>query len=234
MDSKQINSPRLYLQIADKLADNIKTDGLNSGARLPSERELAASFDVSRQTVREALIALEVAGTVEIKLGSGVYVKAPSARSMQEVLEDAPSPTEILEARKIFESEAAALAAQHITDSELAQLRNLLEQMQKHESDGDTMATEEADKQFHLLIAKATRNSAIFNTIKWLWDLRGKSKISQVFHNKVRSTGSHPIISVHQKIYYALENRDSKVAQAAMVMHLSQVLEEFSNYSMEI
>lgn len=233
MDSKQVNSPRLYLQIADRLADSIKEEGLSSGARLPSERELAASFDVSRQTVREALIALEVAGTVEIKLGSGVYVKAPSARSMQEVLEDAPSPTEILEARKIFESEAAALAATLITDSELAQLKGFLEQMQKHESAHDTLATEEADKQFHLLIAKATRNSAIFNTIKWLWDLRGKSKISQIFHNKVRSTGSHPNISEHQKIYDALADKDAKVAQAAMVMHLRQVLEEFASYSLD-
>lgn len=234
MELNPNNNQRLYLQIADKLADNIKQEGLSSGDRLPSERELAASFDVSRQTVREALIALEVAGAVEIKLGSGVYVKAPSARSMQEVLEDAPSPTEILEARKIFESEASALAAIHITEPELAQLKKTLEQMQQHEASGDTLATEESDKQFHLLIAKATRNSAIVNTIKWLWDLRGKSKISQVFHNKVRSTGSHPSISDHQQIYDALARHDTKAAQAAMVMHLCRVLEEFSNYSLDI
>lgn len=234
MESKQVNSPRLYLQIADQLADNIRSQGLESGERLPSERELAATFDVSRQTVREALIALEVAGSVEIKLGSGVYVKAPSARSMQEVLEDAPSPTEILEARKIFEGESAALAATFITDTELTQLKGFLEQMQRHESENDTMSTEEADKQFHLLIAKATRNSAIFNTIKWLWDLRGESKISQVFHSKVRSTGSHPNISDHEKIFEALARGDAKVAQAAMVMHLCQVIDEFSNYTLDI
>src|SRR3954471_15967575 len=109
---------RLYEQIAQKLAKAIANGVYEVGQRLPSERELAQSFEVSRPTVREAIIALELDELVEVRLGSGVYVTNSHPPSGHAGAKDI-GPFELLEARRAIEGEACALAALRIDDLQL-------------------------------------------------------------------------------------------------------------------
>ncbi|MCP5397662.1 MAG: FadR family transcriptional regulator, partial [Sphingomonadaceae bacterium] len=110
---------RLYQELARKLIAELASGRFKVGQRLPAERELAVEHDVSRPTVREAIIALEVQGLVEVKVGSGAYVKRIPGK------QDKPgfgiTAFELTEARLLFEGDAAALAATQITDEELAE-----------------------------------------------------------------------------------------------------------------
>lgn len=223
---------RRYLQIADQLGESIRTDGLDAGDRLPSERELASRFEVSRQTVREALVALEVAGIVEIRLGSGVYVRSAEAAREYPDYEDAPGPLEILEARRIFEGEAAALAAKRIGNEELQQLQGRFRLMMEAAARNDAEETEEYDRRFHLAIAEASRNSAIVTTVDYLWRLRSKSEISRFFHERARERGSMPNIDDHERILDALRQRSPDAAREAMRTHIGRVYDEFSRFSL--
>jgi GntR family transcriptional repressor for pyruvate dehydrogenase complex len=221
------SNKRLYLQIAEQLANLINTGEINPNERLPAERELAAKFDVSRQTVREALIALEVSGVVDIKPGSGVYVLKSASIKSSLMSEDAPGPLEIMEARLVVEGEAAALAAQRISNEELLKLKVYLRQMERLVEDKHTAEAEQVDRKFHQLIAEATRNSAICTMIDWLWELRNSSEISRVFAQKVRQLGTKPNIQAHTDICEQLSRRDADGAKKAMQAHLSQVADAF-------
>ena len=101
MSVKPVETRRLYLQIADKLRDLIEQQGFAQNGRLPSERELAQTLGVSRPSVREALVALELEGRVEIRMGSGVYICATPANAAapKSGAELGESPVEIMTAR---------------------------------------------------------------------------------------------------------------------------------------
>ena len=215
---------RLYLQVANQLSSKISSGELATGSRLPSERDLATSFGVSRPTIREAMIALEVAGLVEIRSGSGVYIKVPASGNQPSLLQDDnPGPLEILEARLHIESEAAALAAERIEPAELELLRATLEALCEENSSSE--GRENADRQFHLLIASASKNSAVHSTVSWLWQLRDDSTVSQVFHEKLRLAGIKPVIADHQTILSAIADGQPEEARQAMRLHLGRVME---------
>ncbi len=233
MSLETVATRRRYLHIAESLADTIRSEGMARGSRLPSERELATQFDVSRQTVREALIALEVGGVVEIRLGSGVYVLNPVAGTAALVQEDAPGPFEILEARRVFEGESAALAAERISNEELQKLKALLRQMEISYQEREPEDIERYDRRFHLAIAEASRNSAIVTTIDWLWTLRSRSEISRFFHKKVRDQGSKPNLDDHSNILESLTRRDVQGSRERMQSHIAGVLDAFSEFALE-
>lgn len=214
---------RLYQQVAKELLTAINAGEYPTGTRLPAERKLAERFDVSRPTIREAIIALELAGSVEVKGGSGVYIKAQGDINYTMADEDI-GPFEILEARIMFESEAAALAARHMTDDELAELEITLQEMIA-ENARDSK-TEIADQKFHLLIAKGTHNDAIVSVCEHLWGLRNSSQVSVRILEKVRDKGSKPRISEHKDILDALKSRKPEKARATMQEHLSRVVKQ--------
>ncbi|MDP5033084.1 MAG: FadR family transcriptional regulator [Paraglaciecola sp.] len=227
-DKSHTHTQRLYLNIADQLSALIQSQNMNPGHRLPAERDLALQFDVSRQTVREALIALEVSGSVEIRPGSGVYVLKSDRIKNSLLLEDAPGPFEIMEARLLIEGEAAALAAQRISNEELLKLKTYLNQMSKLVEQNQIKEAELFDGKFHQLIAHASRNSAIFTMVEWLWALRESSEISRLFTEKVRQHGANPNIKAHEELYQMLSRRDSEGARKVMHEHLSQVTETYA------
>ena len=119
---------RLYKRVADELRAAILAGRYAPGRRLPAERELGEMFNVSRPTVREAVIALELQGLVEVRVGAGVFVLEPSAA--ERVRGGGPEltigPFELMEARKIIESETAALAATLIDDEQLERAYDVL------------------------------------------------------------------------------------------------------------
>lgn len=212
---------RLYQDLARKLMDELASGRYPIGARLPAERELSAAHGVSRPTVREAIIALEVQGLIEVKVGSGAYVRRLPGK------EDLPgfniSAFELTEARLLFEGEAAALAATQITEDELAEVARLVDAIAQENN--DPRGSESADRAFHLAIAKATRNSAIHDAIERLWDLRATSPEAALLHEKARTANIKPVVDEHTAILEGLRARDPAAARAAMRSHLSQVLD---------
>jgi GntR family transcriptional regulator, hexuronate regulon transcriptional repressor len=212
---------RLYQALARKLTHELASGRYAIGDRLPTERELAAEHNVSRPTVREAVIALEVQGLVDVRMGSGAYViRLPGQ-------EDAPgfniSAFELTEARMLIEGEAAALAATQINAQELDELKQLIDAIaQENQTPG---GQETADRAFHLAIAHATRNTALYNAVEQLWNLRKTSPESALLHEKARTAHVKPVVEEHSAIWLALQARDPARARAAMHAHLSAVIE---------
>ena len=215
---------RLYEQISQKLAKSISDGRYEIGQRLPSERELAQSFGVSRPTVREAIIALELDGLVEVRLGSGVYVTHRVPPSGEEGAKDI-GPFELLEARRAIEGEVCALAALRIDDTQLGELSDLIAQMRDDNRQNEIIMSEEADRRFHELIATSTQNSGMIAAVQMLWDARARSPQSHLMDDKGRARGLKPPIEEHTAILRALKRHDPAAARAAMHEHISRVME---------
>lgn len=212
---------RLYQDLARALLADLAAGRYAVGDRLPAERELAALHEVSRPTVREAIIALEVQGLVEVRVGSGAYVvRLPGA---QEIPGFNISAFELTEARLLVEGECAALAATQITDEELQQLEHLVAQIALENQDPG--GTEEADRAFHLAIARATRNTALIEIVERFWNLRSTSPEASLLHEKARSANVKPVVDEHTAVFQALKARDPSAARSAMRVHLSAVLD---------
>ena len=215
------SNDRLYQDLARALLEELAAGRYPVGTRLPAERDLALRFDVSRPTVREAIIALEVQGLVEVRIGSGAYVKRLPGE------EDSPgfnvTAFELTEARLLFEGEAAALAATQVSDADIAEIEVLVERIAAENQDPN--GTDNADREFHLAIARATRNIAVYNAIERLWDLRASSPEAALLHEKARHANVKPVVEEHTAILDALRARDPNAARAAMRTHLSAVLE---------
>lgn len=219
--SSDADSSRLYQDLARKLHAEIAEGRYVVGGRLPSERELAQKYNLSRPTVREAIIALEVQGFVEVRVGSGAYVVKPA--DGQGTPGFSVSAIELTEARLMFEGEAAALAATQVSAEDLAEIASLVEQIAAENQAPDGAVS--ADKAFHLAIARATRNRAIYEAIERLWELRARSPEAALLHEKARTANIKPVVDEHTAILEALKARDPAAARAAMRAHLSQVLE---------
>ncbi|MCI3131079.1 FadR family transcriptional regulator [Phenylobacterium aquaticum] len=214
---------RLYERVARDLSRQIAEGEYAVGRRLPSERDLAQAYAVSRPTIREAIIALELDGLVEVRLGSGVYVTARLPRGGQAGEMDV-GPFELLEARRAIEGEACAIAALLITDEQLDELQGLVDEMQA-ENNRDILMSEDADRRFHMLIATATRNSAMINAVETLWDARARSPQTQLLSAKAHAAGVIPRIDEHAVVLEALRRRSPEAARRAMRDHLTRVLD---------
>lgn len=214
---------RLYERVANDLSARIADGQYAVAQRLPSERDLAQAYGVSRPTIREAIIALELDGLVEVRTGSGVYVTARLPRGGQAGEMDV-GPFELLEARRAIEGEACALAAVLISDAELDQLDGLVAEMQ-HENDRDVVMSEDADRRFHMVIAECTQNSAMVAAVQMLWDARARSPQTKLLSVKAHAAGVTPRIDEHAAILGALRARSPEDARNAMRSHLSRVLE---------
>jgi DNA-binding FadR family transcriptional regulator len=216
---------RLYEQISQKLAKAIADGKYAVGQRLPSERELAQAFGISRPTVREAIIALELDGLVEVRLGSGVYVTNRLPPSGTVGAKDI-GPFELLEARRLIEGETCALAAVRIDDAQLKQLSALIVEMRNDNRHNEILMSEDADRRFHELIASSTQNSGLIAAVQMLWDARARSPQSHSMDDKGRARGLKPPIEEHAAILRALKRRDPEGARAAMHEHISRVLDD--------
>lgn len=208
---------RLFNAVAEQIADLIETGEFPPGARLPGERELAERFGVSRMTVREAEVALQAQGRVTIKGGSGVYVCAPpiDGAGLPEV-----SAFELTEARSLFESEAAALAAPIISEETLARLDELVLALAQSGPQHD-----EADREFHLTIAGATGNTAILHTITELWRMRMELPQVRATHEGVCEQDGSSRMAEHAAVLDALKARDPVAARQAMRRHFNRLIE---------
>jgi GntR family transcriptional regulator, hexuronate regulon transcriptional repressor len=214
---------KLYQQVASTIMESITAGKYKSGERLPSERDLAAAFKVSRPTIREAMIALEIRGLAETRHGSGIYITDhPPAHEGAGDLDI--GAFELTEARRLFEGEAAALAATTITDECLEELKLIIAEMADENARKEQDWT--ADRRFHVAIARATRNTAIASVIENLLDMRHKSPLCVYMLERARRVGVQPRVSEHRRILVALRKRDPRAARNAMRDHLARVIED--------
>lgn len=214
-------SGKLYRRLADAIAAEIEAGKYKVGERLPTERELADQYGVSRPTLREALIALEMLGMIEARHGLGIYVTRAQMPITASAYDTEIGAFELIEARRLFEGEAAALAAATIDDGSLAALERLLGLM----ADEDELKGEDADKEFHMVIARATGNGAIIATVENLWELRNRSPLARNILSRARGGGLQPRIDEHRRVLEALKAHDPAEARQAMRDHLERVIE---------
>lgn len=213
---------KLYQQAAAAIAAAIQSGEYPAGQRIPSERDLAEEHKVSRPTIREALIALEVIGLIRSRHGSGIFVvDNPPVDPLSLSLDI--GAFELTEARRLFEGETAALAALLITDEDLARLEALIPEMERENQ--EKVAGERADREFHMTIARATQNSAIVGVVESLWDARYSSPLCAHMLERARSVGVQPRIDEHQVIFAALRQHDPVAARNAMRDHLARVID---------
>lgn len=229
MELTAVNSPRLYLKVAEQLAKPILAGELREGDALPSERELAARMQVSRPTIREAVTALEVMGLVQVRRGAGVFVTSNASPVV--ALDNAPGPFELLEARRTLEPEVAAFAAERIGEEQIDRLRQLLRRFSDESLDPEQI--EAIDRDFHVLIAEATRNSALEGLVRWLWDMRQQHDVSRLFYQHVRERGLNPAVEEHRAILAALMARDGNAARELVRKHLRRASENLTELSLE-
>lgn len=213
---------RLYQTVAERIARSISAGDYGIGERLPGERELAQLYEVSRPTVREAIIALEIDGLVEVRIGSGVYVLGTVPRGASVPMDI--GAFELTEARLLIEGEAAALAATQVTQAELDELRGLITEMERANAKGDGSG-EIVDRKFHETIAAITRNSAMAASVEQLWTIRNRSPQCIRTFEKSRHKGYQPVLNEHAAIVEALGSGNAADARAAMRAHLGRVLE---------
>jgi DNA-binding FadR family transcriptional regulator len=212
---------RLYDRVAKGVAAKIATGEFPIGERLPSERELALAYGVSRPTVREAVFALELDGLVEVRKGVGVFAVAKAPRGGEAAATDI-GPFELLEARRAFEGEVCAVAAARIRDADVEDLERILQEI---DYDGDVLAAEDADRRFHIRIAEITGNSAMHGVVEMLWEARDRSPQYRFLTDKAHDARVVPREDEHATILNALRSRDPASARAAMRSHIAGVVD---------
>jgi GntR family transcriptional regulator, transcriptional repressor for pyruvate dehydrogenase complex len=219
MPLQPVEPQRLYRQIADQLRALIRAGEFAVGTRLPAERDLAQRMGVSRPSVREALIALEVEGLVEVRPGSGIHVlsreRAPSAPRLQP---DVAGPFEIMGARHLIEGELAALAAQHASPAQVDALRDALKQMQAEVSTGAMPIA--GDRLFHLRVAEVAGNGLLLRTVTHLYDQRNTPLFETMGHHFENEATWRLAIAEHRAVVNAIAAKRPDAARAAMHRHL--------------
>lgn len=216
---------RLYRMIANQIKEKIAAGTYLPGARLPSERELSEMLEVSRPSVREALIALEIEGWVDVRVGSGVYVTPLEAHLTLGDLQGADrakagitldiGANDLLQARLLVEPYCAELAALNATPEQIKEMEEA------------TLALPGSDQPFkhndrlHLLIAEACGNVALAATVQQLWALSESSaifnKLNQHFVYGEVWEAAH---DEHLPLLRALQKRKPAAARRAMRNHL--------------
>jgi DNA-binding FadR family transcriptional regulator len=230
MPIQAIDSDRLYRKIARQLSDLIVSGEFAAGQRLPSERELAEQFGVSRPSVREALIALEIEGKVEVRVGAGVFVsETPPAGKAQPALaneDQGEGPFELLQARMTVEGETAALASSGATPAEVEEIRAAVNELQRCQQAG--LPTDRADRAFHMAIARATHNGPLISIVELLWD-QGRGKVWKQMEKHFQTAALRAAtLRDHRAILTAIASGDADAAREAMKKHLGRVSREFA------
>lgn len=222
-------NPKVYDQVIEKIKDKIKYGEIKKGDKLPTEREMAESLEVSRASVREAMRALEVIGLIESRHGAGNYIRTNFNNSLLEPLSimfmlQESSPKEMYDLRETLELQCSKLAAKNIDDGELKILTELLDKMYVASSEEESV---ELDIKFHQLIAKASRNVLlinVFNVISQLVDEFIRNARMQIFHE---GNTKESLLWIHENLLRNLKKRDESLAYNAMQEHFDLIRKSY-------
>jgi len=221
-----IDNDRLYRKIARQLSELIAAGEFAPGQRLPAERELAQQLGVSRPSVREALIALEIEGKVEVRVGSGVFVTAQPPSVAPVTLQEGEGPFELIEARSVVEGETAASAAHDADADDVAVIRRTVDELERCHAEGQR--SEGADRAFHLAVAAATHNGPLTSVVQMLWD-QGRGAVWKQMEKHFETPALRAAtLRDHRAVLEAIEARDPAGARQAMRRHLGRVGKEFT------
>lgn len=226
MRLQAVEPRRLYRQIADQLRRLVARGPLAPGDRLPPERELARRLGVSRPSLREALIALEVEGLLDVRVGSGIYVgQGPSAARAAGIGTDS-GPFEVIRARWLIEGECAALAAKHATAAQRRAIRKAHADLQREaKRDHNPLG---ADRAFHVRVAEASGNSALVLMVQTLWDQR-VGPLYRALEVKLEYPAmAADTLREHAAVMRAILRRDAAASRAAMRRHMDMTKQRYS------
>ena len=220
MPFQAVATQRLYEQVAEQISRLIAAGEFRPGDRLPPERDLSRELAVSRPVLREAMVALELAGWVEVRTGAGTYVKG-STRTPLRFLDAGPGAFELLAARRVIEGEVAALAAGAASEGNVAELRALNEEIRRETVAGRTGV--DPDAAFHRRLAEITGNAVLADIVGQLWAAMTGPILTR-FHDLTNRPGKHRTnIADHEAIIAAVLRRDPEGARRAMAAHLGHV-----------
>jgi DNA-binding FadR family transcriptional regulator len=224
MPFQVVESQRLYQQVAEQLGNLIDRGEFREGNRLPPERELAKKLGVSRPVVREAMIALEIAGLVEVRGGAGAFVKNArlgADRALASLPDQGPSPFDLIAARKLLEGEIAFVAATAILPDDLKRLEQSIVDMRSDIAAGRD--SRPADRIFHVRLAEATRNAVLAHLVDGMWT-HMLAPIFDALNRHTNLSGNDPMtVDDHATIVAALARHDGEAARQAMRAHLEHV-----------
>ncbi|HYI29823.1 MAG TPA: FadR/GntR family transcriptional regulator [Bradyrhizobium sp.] len=220
-------APRLSDEVARQLTAAIRSGEFAPGARLPSEKELAERFEVSRMVVREAMSRLKSDELIDTRQGLGAFVSAEPGRGLFRL---EPDPAAVKDLHDIFqlrvavEGAAAGLAAVRANRGELAAMRVCLRDMKTATAGGEDDIA--ADNRFHATIARASRNPYFDRFLTFL----GANLHGAIAKARSNTAVRHPesvlmVQAEHEAVFAAIEQRDAPAAEAAMRRHLSAAME---------
>ena len=229
MPLQTVEPQRLYRQIAEQLRSLISAGEFAAGSRLPAERDLARQLGVSRPSVREALIALEVESVIKVRTGSGIYVlqpKAPAARRKKAVDSSEWGPLELMRARELVESEVAALAARNAKKRDLLTIEKALAQMRKEVAQGKEPRA--GDEAFHTAIAQACGNEVLHDTVRGYWQARRGTLFERLGDYFENQHSWDTALLEHAAVLDAIRAHDASAARSAMQRHLKRAHTRYS------
>ena len=216
---RPVTRPRLYEVIVEQLCSHIADNEMAPGDRLPAERELASKLGVSRASLSQALVALEVQGVLSVRHGDGaVLVRRPTEeRVINALREHADRLPDIIEAREALEVKLAGLAAERRTDPEMAAIDSALAMMESEIAAGDRGVV--GDEMFHEAITTAAHSSLLAKLMHEISELIRETRIESL------SQTERPRASLegHKKIADAVRRQDSVDAARAMAAHIRMV-----------
>jgi GntR family transcriptional repressor for pyruvate dehydrogenase complex len=211
---------RLYEQVAEQITSWITENGLTAGDRLPPERELAAQLGVSRATLSQALVALEVVGVVAVRHGDGTIVtESRSAASPigEAIRAHADRLPEVIEARDALESKLAALAAERRSEEDLKRIEAALAEMERDIKAGGRGVT--GDERFHAAVTEAGHSTLLASMMETISDLIRESRIESLS----QPGRPHDSLAGHWRIAHAIRDQDPTAAANAMHDHVAMV-----------
>ena len=230
MPLQTVEPRRLYRQIAEQLRSLISAGEFAAGSRLPAERDLAKQLGVSRPSVREALIAMEVEGWVEVRTGSGVYVLDRSKRTNRskglQIAASEWGPLELIRARRVVEGEIASMAAVQAKRKDIDAMRKAIDSM-KSDADGGVLPID-GDRAFHSAIVEACGNVVLIETVQSFWDSRRGPLFERLVGYFETMKSWQSAIAEHEAIFAAIRAHDGAAARAAMHAHMDKSHSRFS------
>lgn len=236
MDFRKIETKKLYMQIAEQIMERIRDGRLPTGSKLPSDRDIAAQMGVSRPSVREALIALELLGVVEMRVGQGTFVvgKPVSFEALRS--SHMASPFDLLEARAVIESNVAVLVAQKweqgaIDKEAYRRTYEITEEMRRIiDDEGLVDQFYRLGLGFHKALAESTGNEVLSGVVSDLVDSTGHP-LWTVINKKILEDrkARESQIREHELVLSAIERGDGQTAAEAMRHHLEELSELFLN-----